>query len=257
MSFLGFGNPGYDPSVRQTGFNRYRQCLSFYGVHWFQVGLLTTVGALPLATGIVIAFLSSSIVVLIPCSILGGIIFGPFLAGMFDAVLRGLRDDPNNWWSNYKRSWKQNLTGSLLPGAFLGLFVGMFAFMANLFWWSQVSPSPGTVILYLFSGLLLTIFTSLFWPQLVLFRQSMIARLRNIILFTAKYLWRVVGAALLQMLYFAVLILFAPWTLLVVPFLGIWYIIYLSQFIFYDQLNAELQIEEQIAAAQSREGAGE
>ena len=147
--------------------------------------------------------------------------------------------------------WKQNLTGSLLPGAFLGLFIGMYAFMASLFWWSQVAPSPGTVALYLFSGLILIVFTTLFWPQLVLFQQSMANRLRNIILFTAKYLWKVLGSALLQMAYFAVLILFAPWTLLAVPFLGVWYIIFLSQFIIYDRLNLELQIEAQFAAEQN------
>ena len=255
MAFLTPDDPSYDLSVRQTGFNRYKQCLSFYGAHWFQVGLLTTVGALPLATGIILSVMSSSVLVLIPSSILGGMILGPFLAGMFDAVLRGLRDDPNNWWANYKRSWKQNWAGSLLPGAFLGLFIGMYAFMASLFWWSQVAPSPGTVALYLFSGLILIVFTTLFWPQLVLFQQSMANRLRNIILFTAKYLWRVIGAALLQMAYFAVLILFAPWTLLVVPFLGVWYIIFLSQFILYDRLNMELRIEEQFAAASEEEHA--
>ena len=251
MAFLTPDDPSYDPSVRQRGFNRYKQCLSFYGVHWFQVGLLTTLGALPLATGIILAVMSSSVLVLIPCSVLGGMIFGPFLAGMFDAVLRGLRDDPNNWWQNYKRSWRQNWRGSLLPGAFLGLFTGMYAFMATLFWWSQVAPSPGTVALYLFSGLVLIVLTTLFWPQLVLFHQSMATRLRNAILFTAKYLWKVLGAALLQVAYFAVLILFAPWTLLVVPFLGVWYIIFLSQFMLYDALDRELQIEQRFAAASS------
>ena len=247
MGLLTPEDRGYDLSVRQTGFNRYKQLMSFYGVHWFQVGLFTVVGALPLATGVVLSILSSSVLVLLLCSVAGGMIFGPFLAGMFDAVMRGLRDDPNNWWTNYKKSWRQNWAGSLLPGAFLGLFIGVYAFMANLFWWAQSSPSPGTIALYLFSGLVLAIFTTLFWPQFVLFQQTMLNRMRNIILFTAKYLWKVLGAALLQLLYFAVMILFAPWTLLVVPFLGVWYIIFLTQFLLYDALNEELRIEEQFA----------
>ena len=247
MGLLTPEDRGYDPSVRQTGFYRYKQLMSFYGVHWFQVGLFTVAGALPLATGIVISILSSSVLVLLPCSILGGMIFGPFLAGMFDAVLRGLRDDPNNWWANYKKSWRQNWAGSLLPGAFLGLFIGVYAFTANLFWWAQTAPSLGTLALSLFSALVLIIFTTLFWPQFVLFRQTMLNRLRNILLFTAKYLWKVLGAALLQMLYFAVMILFAPWTLLLIPFLGVWYIIFLTQFMLYDALNEELRIEEQFA----------
>ena len=253
MGLLTPDDPGYDPSIRQTGFKRYKQLLSFYGVHWFQVGLLTVVGAMPLATGVTLSVLSSSLLLLLPCSIAGGMIFGPFLAGMFDAVLRGLRDDPNNWWTNYKKSWRQNWTGSLLPGAFLGLFAGVYAFMAHLFWWARRAPSPGTVALYLFSGLVLVIFTTLYWPQLVLFRQTIPNRLRNIILFTAKYLWKVTGAALVQMLYLAILILFAPWSLILIPILGAWYIIFLSQFMLYNALNAELQIEEQFAQAEESE----
>ncbi len=242
-------DPYEDLSVRQTGFARYKQLLSEHAGHWFRINLLTVAGALPLAAGIFVSILSSSVLVLLPCSLLGGAVFGPFLAGLFDSVLRALRDDPNNWWTNYKKSWRQNWAGSLLPGALLGLFVGVYAFMGNLFWWAQSAPSLGTVALWLFSGFVLLILNTLFWPQLVLFRQTALNRLRNIILFTAKYLWKVAGAALLQMAYLAAYVLFAPWTLLLVPLLGLWYIVFLSQFLLYDALNQELRIEEQFAQA--------
>ena len=85
----------------------------------------------------------------------------------------------------------------------LGLLVGMYAFMLRLFWVAQVSPTPGTVALYAFAGLLLIIINTLYWPQLVLFRQTTLARMRNIILFTAKYLWKMVKVSLLQVLYIA------------------------------------------------------
>ena len=243
-----FGEPRFDMSVRQKGFNRYRQLLSNFGVHWFQVNLFTVLGALPMATGITVAIVSSSVVLLIPCAFLGGMIFGPFLAGMVDAVMRGLRDDPENWWSNYKKSWKQNWKGSLIPGGILGLLVGMYAFMLRLFWVAQVSPTPGTVALYAFAGLLLIIINTLYWPQLVLFQQSTLARMRNIILFTAKYLWKMVKVSILQIIYMAFIVLFAPWTLILMPLLGFWYIIFLSQFLIYNPLNQELHIEEQFSA---------
>ena len=255
MGLLTPKDPSYDLSIRQTGFNRYRQLLSFHGVHWFELNLLTVLGALPLATGITISILSSSLLLLLPCTLIGGMIFGPFLAGMFDSVMRGLREDPNNWWRNYKKSWRQNWSGSLIPGALLGLLIGVLAFMAALFWWSAVAPTPGTIAVYLFSILLLVIINTLYWPQLVLFDQTTLNRMRNILLFTAKYLWRVLGAALLQMLYFAIIIFFAPWTLILVPLLGVWYIIFLSQFILYDGLNKELRIEEQFDAAAHMETA--
>ena len=249
MGLLTPRDPSYDLSVRQTGFYRYRQLLSFHGAHWFQLNLLTVLGALPLATGITLSILTSSVLLLLPCSIIGGMIFGPFLAGMFDSILRGLRDDPNNWWRNYKKSWRQNRTCSLIPGALLGLLIGVLAFMAGLFWWSQTAPTPGTIAVYLFSILLLVIINTLYWPQLVLFDQTAIIRLRNALLFTAKYPKRVLGAAILQMLYFAIMIFFAPWTLVLVPLLGAWYIIFLSQFTIYSALDRELKIEEQFEAA--------
>ena len=240
-------DPGYDPDVRQTGFNRYKQLLSLHAVHWIKLNLLTVAGALPLAVGVAAAILSSSILVLIPSSILGGMILGPFLAGLYDGILRGLRDAPENWWTAYRKSWRQNWKASLVPGGILGLFAGMYAFMAALFWWSETGTTPGTVSLYLFSGGLFLLLNTLYWPQLILFRQTTGNRLRNMILFTAKYFWRMLGVSLLQLIYVLLYALLAPWTLLLIPFLGVWYIVFLTQFLIYDPLNRELHIEEQFS----------
>ena len=243
----------YDPEVRQVGFNRYKQLLSLHAGAWMKLNLLTVAGAVPLAAGIGYAILSSSILVLIPLSVLGGMLWGPFLASLYDGILRGLRDAPESWWTAWKKSWRQNARDSLLPGAVLGLLTGMYVFMAALFWWSAVPQTAGTLTLYLFSGALFFLLTSLYWPQLVLFRQTALNRMRNIILFTAKYFWRAAGAAVLQLCYFAVFVLFAPWTLLLIPFLGVWYIVFLSQFLLYEPLNRELGIEEKFQASSSRE----
>ena len=241
-------DPYYDPDVRQVGFNRYKQLLSRHAFSWIKLNLLTVVGALPLAAGIGYAVLSSSILLLIPLSILGGMIWGPFLAGLYDGILRGLRDAPESWWTAWRKSWRQNGRESLIPGAILGLLVGMYAFMAALFWWSSAPQTMGTIALTLFSGTLFLLLNTLYWPQLVLFRQTARNRMRNIILFTAKYVWRMAGVAVLQLLYAMIYVLLAPWTLLLVPVLGFWYIIFLSQFLIYDQLDQELGIEEKFQA---------
>lgn len=241
-------DPYYDPDVRQVGFNRYKQLLSRHAFSWIKLNLLTVAGALPLAAGIGYAVLSSSILLLIPLSLLGGMIWGPFLAGLYDGILRGLRDAPESWWAAWRKSWRQNGRESLLPGAVLGLLVGMYAFMAALFWWSSAPQTMGTIALTLFSGTLFLLLNTLYWPQLVLFRQTARNRMRNIILFTAKYAWRMAGVAVLQLLYAMIYVLLAPWTLLLVPILGFWYIIFLSQFLIYDQLDQELGIEEKFQA---------
>ncbi len=143
-------DPYYDPDVRQVGFNRYKQLLSRHAFSWIKLNLLTVLGALPLAAGIGYAILSSSILILIPLSILGGMIWGTFLAGLYDGILRGLRDAPGTWWTSWLKSWRQNTLESLLPGAILGLLIGMYAFMAALFWWSAVPQTLGTLALYSF-----------------------------------------------------------------------------------------------------------
>lgn len=237
-------DPHFDETERQTGFYRYRQLLSLRFGRWWKTNLLTLVGFAPLAAGISLAVASSSVLVLLPCSILGGMIAGPFLAGMYDAVLRGLRDDPLPWWDGYQKSWRQNWKSSLIPGALLGLVAGVYAFMAMLFWWAEQPPSPGTVAMYLSALLVVLIVNTLYWPQLVLFRQRASIRLRNCLLFCAKYLWRVLGAGALQLGYLAVFVLFAPWTLLLLPVLGVWYILFLSQFLIYGQLDEAFRIED-------------
>ena len=51
---------------------------------------------------------------------------------------------------------------------------------------------------------------------------------------------------LLQLPYSLICVLAAPWTLLLLPILGLWYIAFLSQFLVYEQLNQELGIEEKV-----------
>lgn len=234
----------YDENVRQTGFRRYKQLMSVRFWQWWKVNLLTLAGFLPLAAGIFYAIAASSVLVLYPCALVGGMVAGPFLAGLYDAILRGLRDDPRPWWDCWRRAWRQNWKGGMLLGAVMGLMLGGYAFMGMMFWWAEVPPSLGTVALYLFGLLLILVVNTLLWPQLVLFRQTPGARLRNAALFWAKRFWRVMGVGLLQMAYLAVLVLFAPWSLLLLPITGLWYIIFVSQLLIYEQMDEDFQIEE-------------
>lgn len=96
---------------------------------------------------------------------------------------------------------------------------------------------------------MLTVIGLLYWAQLVLFEQTVRARLQNILFFCAKYLWRALGAGALQLLYWAVVVLFAPWTLLLLPVTGLWFILFVSLFLLYPPLDQELQIEQRFRQA--------
>lgn len=253
MGLLFPEDPHYNEDERQTGFYRYRQLLSVRFSQWWKVNLLTLIGFLPLAAGIFYAVGVSSLLVLVPCSIAGGAATGPFLAGMYDAVLRGLRDDPKPWRDCWKRSWRQNWRDSMLLGAVTGLLLGVYTFMGTMvFWWAESRPGLGTTALYLLGLLLILMVNSLLWPQLVLFQQTPGVRLRNCLLFCVQYFWRVLGAGLVQLGYLAVLVLFAPWTVLLLPVTGVWYIVFLSQHLLYEQMNSAFHIEERYCGERAR-----
>lgn len=239
----------YNESVRMTGFNRYKQLLSFYAGHWTILNLIMTLGALPLIFGITFSILCRSTLLMIPLSFLGGMVWGPFLASLFDSIQRGLRDDCGYRWHNFKKALKQNLKCSLIPGGICGLIIGSYCFMFYMMYCSTTTPTTGTIAIILFSFVLFWIFFILYWTQLVLFHQTFFIRIRNIILFTAKYLWKMLLISIIAMALISFIVLFAPLTLIIVPFIGVWYPLFLSQFLIYDALNTELHIEELHEAA--------
>ena len=45
------------------------------------------------------------------------------------------------------------------------------------------------------------------------------------------------------------MVLFAPWTLLLLPFVGVWFVLFVALFLLYDRLDKAFSIEESIAQA--------
>ena len=239
--------PNYFPNQRPVGFKRYAQVLERDWKRFFLVDLLTLLSLIPFAAGVIMAVLTSSLVVLIPGCVIGGVIAGPGLACMYDCIIRSLRDNRDDWWHNYKKAFRQNLGASLLPGVILCLFLGFVVFAGAMMWWSELPITAGTVAIMLASTLIVTMVYSIWWPQIVLFSQKPKFQLKNCILFIIQYFWRTLGTAALQLLWWAIIGLFMPWTAFIIPFLGVWYILYVSMFFLYDKLNYAFRIEEQIA----------
>ncbi len=234
---------------RLTGSWHYRELVGRDFKRFFAVNLLTLLGFSPFAFGVLLSILSSSILVLIPACIIGGITAGPALSCMHDTIFRSLRDAPGEWLDNYKRAWKQNWRQSIIPGILFCLLLGFYSFMLMTFWWASHLPSLGTIAVYLFGLLLLTMFFSLYWPQIALFEQSWKQRFQNCLLFMIRYFWKTLGCALLTLLYWAAMVLFLPWSSMLLPFLGIWFILFTADFLLYSAMDEAFQIEEQITQA--------
>lgn len=234
---------------RLTGSARYAELLDRDFKRLVLVNLLTLLGFLPFFGGVLFAILSSSMLLLLPACILGGILAGPCLSCLYDAVLRSLRDAPGKWFDNYRRAWKQNWQQSILPGIISCLLLGFYLFMLMMFWQASARPGFGTVALYLFGITLFTMFFSLYWPQLALFDQSGKQTLKNCLLFILRFFRKTLGCALLQVLYWGILVLFLPWSVILLPFAGFWFIVFTANFLLYKTLDECFHIEEQIARA--------
>lgn len=249
-------DPDYFPEIRPSGFKRYKQVLERNWKQFFLADLLTLAGLLPFGFGLGYAIYATSVLVLIPVCVIGGLIAGPFTAAMYDLILARLRDNLDDWWYRWKKSMRQNLRASLLPGVVMCLFIGFLAFSIALIWWATVPPTPGTVAVLAASAMLCLMVFSVWWPQVVLFDQKPGIQLKNCILFCIRYFWKVVGVAAQQLVWWAFLVVILPWSAFVIPFLGVWYIWFVSCFFLYDPLDEAFCIEEQIAQAFPEQTAG-
>lgn len=239
-----FGKEEHGP-VTGHGFERYRAVLEERWSQWFLVGLLTLLGLAPFGFGLLLAITSESVLVLFGACVIGGLFAGPALYGLYDAVFRGLRDAPGRWTDQYKQALAKNWKEALVPGIFFCLLVGAYLFMGMLFLWAVVPPTPGTLFLYGVSLCFFTMLFAVYWPLLVLFDQPGIVRLRNAILFCIRYFPRVLGVALLELLFWGFLILFMPWTGIFLFVL--WFVVYAASFLLYDKIDEAFQLEAQIA----------
>ncbi len=234
---------------RLTGFQRFRELLERDWKRFLLTNLLTILGFLPFVLGVLFSILSSSVLVLVPACVIGGAIAGPSLACMYDSIFRSLRDAPGKFLDHYRHAWKQNWRQSILPGILFCLLIGFYAFMLMMFWWATRFPGFGTLSIYLVGLVLLTMFFSVYWPQLVLFEQTGRQRFQNCLLFMVRFFWKTFGCALLQILYWAFMFLFFPLSVILLPITGIWFILYAANFLLYDTMNEVFHIEEQIAVA--------
>ena len=180
-------------------------------------------------------------------------LFRPYQTGEPQRDARGRLVGIDRYQDVLGRNWKRFfLTGlvTLLGCLPLALGVGAVAFAGMmLFFWSAVRPTLATVLLYLFSCLLFLVLSTLYWTQLVLFDQRAGVRLRNGLLFVLRYFWVTLGTGLLQLAWWVLMVLFAPWTLLLMPFVGSWFVLFAALFLLYDRLDQAFAIEESISRA--------
>ena len=151
---------------RKTGIGRFFELVGRDMNGMFLANLLTCIGFAPVICLVYIGFLQNSLPVMLGSAAVGGLLAGPALAGMYDTVLRALRDEAGYWWVTYRKAFKRNFKASLVPGVLYTVVVTLQIFLVyfcfNMLYHGTNVLFWGVVILCMPLGLFLMLIFG-FW----------------------------------------------------------------------------------------------
>lgn len=240
------GGRGDDPNApRKRGLPRLWEVLREDALHLMGAGFLAMLSVIPYVTGLMISIDSHALIPMVITCPLGGMLAAPQLCGLSDTILRALRDDHSRWWDTYRRAWKQNVKGCLLPGALGGL---LFGFQLLMFYQIDVAQ----VDLFLLASMVLgaavsTAIASWLLPQLALMDLPLHRALLNAVLLCGGHPLKTLGITLLQMVYWGLIVLAFPDTLILFVLLNFWLATFIVTFVQYESLDNTFDIEAAIA----------
>ena len=234
---------------RKTGVRRFFELVGRDMTGMFLANLLTCLGCVPVICLVYIGFLMNSLPVMLVSAAAGGILAGPALAGMYDTVLRALRDEAGYWWVTYRKAFKRNFKASILPGVLYSVIVTLQIFLVYFCFQMLAQGVNVCVPLWVATVLNLVLFHMLFsymWPQVVLLDQPLGQTLKNSVNCMIAFLPHALAAAIVQILFWGIVILCMPLGLLLMIVFGFWFSTEVSCQIVYSDLDRVFHIEENI-----------
>ena len=249
--------PGVDKNTpRKTGILRFFEVVGRDLTGMFLTNFLACLGFVPGICIVLFGFASGSLVVMAAGAVIGGAIAGPCLAGVYDTVLRALRDEPGYWWSTYRRAFRQNWKSSILPGIFYGLIITL---QVSLVYFCVTMPARGVQVgtgIWVGAILNLIVFHMLFtymWPQVVLLNQPFHQTLVNSLLCMLGFLPHALAASLLQIVFWGIVILTMPLGVVLMVLLGFWFTTEICCQMITGDLERVFHVEAQIRAKKDAE----
>lgn len=234
---------------RKTGVGRFFELVGRDMSGMFLANLLACLGFVPVICMVYIGFLANSLLMMLLGAAVGGILAGPVLAGMYDTVLRALRDEAGYWWTTYRKAFKRNFKASILPGVIYCLVVSLQIFLVYFCFNMLYQGVNVGLPLWVATVLNLLIFQMLFvymWPQIVLLDQPLGQTLKNSINCMIAFLPHALAASLVQILFWGIVILCMPLGLLLMLIFGFWFVTEVSCQIVYGDIDRVFHIEENI-----------
>ena len=251
--FWGMNTPG--PGVekdepRKKGIRRFIELILRDGKSYLLANVICLVAFVPVTLAVCFGVYSGSLQFTLLAGTLLGIPAGIALYGMYDTVLRTLRDEANFWWPTYRRAVGQNLKLSVPLGMLLGATLSMMAFA--MYWNLRVNPQGGVENWVAPAGycLLFALLFSSVLPQAVVLDVGILQLLKNGVLFVLGALPRVMAAAAVAVVYWGATVLLFPYSITFLPLLGFWLVTVVSCMIVYPRLNSIYRIEETLQQRQ-------
>lgn len=232
-----------EPEVpRKVGLPRFFELLGRDLWSFFRASFLCCLGWLPGFALLAFGLMVKNLLFCLAGGALAGLVGAPFLCGLLDTILRALRDEPGYWWHTYKMAWKQNWKQSLVPGLVFGVFFGLWAGM--LFTAAEMAEVPTSVWICLIVGLFLGLgFFGYSFLQIPLVDLPLGQRVKNAALMFPGFFPRTLAATVVTGAYWAVMLLYLPYTLLVLLALGWWLPCLISSMILYPGLDRVFGLE--------------
>ena len=166
-----------------------------------------------------------------------------------NTVVRALRDEAGYWWVTYRKAFKRNFKASLVPGVLYTVVVTLQIFLVYFCFNMLYHGTNVGVPLWVATVLNLVLFQMLFaymWPQVVLLDQPLSLTLKNSINCMIAFLPHALAAAIVQVLFWGVVILCMPLGLFLMLIFGFWFVTEVSCQIVYGDIDRVFHIEENI-----------
>lgn len=214
-----FYGSGHDQSAKNP-FTRFWSLLTGHIGALLGGGALAVLGSAVYITGMMAGIDSHGLIFALVAGPLGGLLALPQLCGLTDIVLRALRDEPDPWWPTYRRAWKRNVRGCLLPGALGGLLFGLQLFVFAHF--LRLELDLFLLIALALGVMLSTAIATWLLPQLALVELPLGRAVLNAMLLCVRCPLKTLGVTLLQLAYWGFLVIGFPHTILLFFLLNFW-----------------------------------
>lgn len=244
--------PASAATPRKVGVARFFELMGRDLWPFYKASILCCVGFVPGFLAVFFGILSGAVWISLLGGALGGMIAAPFLCGMFDTVLRALRDEPGYWWHTYRNAWKQNWRDALAPGALAGAALGLWSWVLTAL--PDMTDVPTSVwVCMIVSGAVLVGFFTYVFAQLVLVSLPLPKLLKNSGLFFLGFFPRTLAATLVQCVYWVPVLMYMPYTLPVLLVTGFWLPVTIGLQVLYPGLDRAFALESTIRQRRDEE----